>query len=112
MAYDYMDKLDEERPAKRYQVVVGSGEAEQVLHFTDDEMEAVQFMDEAALNIQAEVDASGATEFYQVIDTEAFGKNSVVATCVVRPAPAARPVFNELFREPQRKLVRLKKERA
>lgn len=109
MAYDYMDKLDEERPAKRFQVEVN----DEVLHRTDDEMEAVQFMDEAALNAQATVNDTGDSEFYQVIDNDAFGKSCVVATAIVRPEPkAARPVFNELFREPSRKFLRIKKERA
>jgi hypothetical protein len=112
MSYDYMDKLDEQRPAKRFQVEVGAGDATEVIHLTDDEMEAVQFMDEAALSAQAVVNDTGDSEFYQVIDNEAFGKSCVVATCVVRPEPVARSVFNELFRVPSRKFLRIKKERA
>lgn len=91
---------------KRYQVEVDG----EVIHRTDDEQEAIQFMDEDSIKAQADVNAAGVSFFYQVIDNESAGKNCVVATSVVRPEPSRKPYVNE--RSVFQRVFSPKKERA
>ena len=109
MAYDYMDKLDEERPAKRYAVECDCNGNTDVIFESNEEWEALQYMDEDAARAQECANHYGETYIYQAIDRDSFGKDAILGTVWVRPE---RNKFERSNREVFSRIFGDKKERA